>query len=263
MPRVRKDSTPIRDLDHWGEIAGPKSRDQWVPGRSALEAARYWLDAGDHFPEALSASFAAHPDFGTIADWSAEPEVRLPFDQFKGEPRNTDLLIRAFDEYGPFLIAVEAKADESFGALASDQLADAVDARMSNPRSMALARVEGLAKSILPVRSKGAPALRQIRYQLLTATAGAIAEASRNKVSRAVLLIQEFCSTLTKDTLQRRNHADLEAFVSRMSDGRVKNVVEGQVLGPFDTPISHAFSPRPELYVLKWRCDARGSLTKV
>ncbi len=169
-------------------------------------------------------------------------------------------LIRTSDEYGPFLIAVEAKADETFGAFASEQLADAVDARMANPRSMALARVEDLAKMILPVRSKGAPALRHIRYQLLTATAGAIAEASRSKVSRAVLLIQEFCSTRTKDTLQNRNHADLEAFVARVSDGSVKNVVEGEVLGPFEIPISQAFSSRPLLYVLKSRCDLRAGV---
>jgi hypothetical protein len=257
MPRLHKDSTPIRDLDHWAEIAGPKISNQWVPGRSAMEAARFWLEAGNEFPEEIGAAFAAHPDFGAIADWSAEPEVRLPFDKYHGEPRNTDLLIRASDEHGSFLIAVEAKADETFGALASDQLADAVDARMSNPKSMALARVEGLAKMILPVRSKGTPTLRGIRYQLLTATAGVIAEASRSKVSRAVLLIHEFCSIATKDSLQRRNHADLEAFVARVSNGRVKNVVGGEVLGPFDIPLSHAFSPRPVLYVLKSRCDLR------
>jgi hypothetical protein len=257
MSRLFKKAEPIRDLDHWQKVGGPKKDQQWVEGRSAYETARFWLDAADAFPASIGASLGAHPDFGTIHTWTAEPEVRLKFDERKGEPRNTDLLIVAEDDFGPFLIAVEAKADEPFGETVSDQLAAALESRFTNPRSQALERIEDLAKAVLRPRDKGLPSIKSIRYQLLTATAGALVEGSRQKTNRVVLLIQEFCSDRTDEDLQARNAADLAAFVSRVSGQRVMEVVPGEVLGPFKLPAAALFTGPPQLYVLKVTCDVR------
>lgn len=257
MTRITKDSIPLSDLAHWGEVAGPKGTNQWVPGRSAMEAARFWLNAGNEFPPDLARSLGRHPDFGIVHNWSAEPEVRLKFDGLKGEPRNTDLLVLAEDEVGSILMAVEAKADEPFGATIADQLAAVLDARLANPRSKALDRVESLAKTVLPHRAKGTPALARIRYQLLTAVVGAIAEAHRRRINRCIVLIQEFRTNLTNDDLHARNHGDLEAFLSRLSGGVVRHVIPGEIAGPFETPAAAMFTPAPRLYLAKTTYDLR------
>jgi hypothetical protein len=46
-----KDKKEIASLADWEAWAGPKSKDQWVPDRSAMEAARSWLhDGGKSLP---------------------------------------------------------------------------------------------------------------------------------------------------------------------------------------------------------------------
>jgi hypothetical protein len=69
---------------------------------------------------------------------------------------------------------VEAKADESFGQLVSEAMADAVDRGLESS-SGAVRRVQDLVASLLPPRGadkRSRPALRNLRYQLFTAVAG-------------------------------------------------------------------------------------------
>jgi len=54
------------------------------------------------------------PELGDlVAEW-ATPEHRVRFDEFRGEPRNSDLVAIAESDYGSVAISVEAKADETF-----------------------------------------------------------------------------------------------------------------------------------------------------
>ena len=75
-----------------------------------------------------------------------------------------------------------------------------------------------------------------IRYQLLTACAGALCEAERSGYSRALMLVHEFFTDKTNDIRHRRNGADLNTFVLHISDGRVSNVEFGLIYGPFRVP---------------------------
>src|SRR5882762_7207667 len=110
---IRKKGQTITTLEHWAAHAGPKSKGQWVDHRSAKEAARCWLAVtSPTLPREVEHLLDGHPAFGAVQSWHAEPEVRLPFDDFPGEPRNTDLLVHARDAHGDFLLAIEAKADE-------------------------------------------------------------------------------------------------------------------------------------------------------
>lgn len=222
-----------------------------------MEAARYWLACGDSFPTDLAAILRKHPDFGPIGTWSAEPEVKLAVDTRRGEPRNTDLLVAAEDDRGSILMAVEAKADESFGDLLPDAQASALEAKLKNPRSKALERVEELVRALFEAKGQGAPGLPRIRYQLLTATAGLLAEAGRRGIERAVLVIQEFCSELTDDRVQARNAADLDAFLQRLTSGRIAKLSAGDIVGPLHVRSASSVTPSPILYVLKLRCDLR------
>src|SRR4051812_25142375 len=98
---IRKANMPIETLEVWESKAGPKNRDHWQDHRSAKECARAWLEVtAPRLPLGLADLLASHPNFGTVIEWTAEPEAKIRFDNLAGEPRNTDLLVCAKDSFG-------------------------------------------------------------------------------------------------------------------------------------------------------------------
>ena len=174
---ITKDGIEIRDLDDWRDRAGPKRTDQWVAHRSAMEAARAWLEGGgQRLPREIESVLRSHPAFGPVIRWDAEPEVQLRFDAFAGEPRNSDLVVHATDAHGPYLIAVEAKADEPFGDTVADTLVAAERRYLQNSNSNGVTRVGQLRQALFGSTEggDGLPVVEALRYQLLTACAGAL-----------------------------------------------------------------------------------------
>lgn len=236
MP-ISKNGQPLATLRDWEQHAGPKSPNQWVEGRSAMEVARAWLESGgDKLPDEVLTALTRHVAFGEPRLWNAEPEAKLRFDSFAGEPRNSDIAVHAEDSHGTYLIAVEAKADEPFGETVADTLAAAMDRRLENAQSNGVARVEQLARALLGPRRAADPPLNDIRYQLLTACAGAVCEAAHRGYSRALMLVQEFITTKTSDEKHTCNAADLDTFLKRLSHGDVTEVPRGEIRGPFVVP---------------------------
>ena len=94
---IKKGSEPIGDLETWRHLAGPRKEVQWQDGRSAKECARAWLELNpDCVPAEISQALRTHLDLGRILPgWSAEPEARVTFDSFGGEPSNIDVLLTA------------------------------------------------------------------------------------------------------------------------------------------------------------------------
>lgn len=249
---ISKSGQRLVDLEDWGTRAGPKSPDQWVPDQSAMEAARAWLAVeSPSFPPEVAAVLATNPAFGAVRHWDGEPEVKLPFDDLPGEPRNSDLVIYAKDQYGTFLIAVEAKADEPFSDTVADTLAAALERLVENPRSNGILRVGQLARSLFGGRPPKAPQLGKLRYQLLTATAGALRAAQTRSANRVILLVHEFITKLTADNNHVRNADDLSRFVSRLSDGTVLTVEQGRLYGPFQVPGPPLLPPGGQLFIGK------------
>ena len=80
------------------------------------------------------------------------------------------------------------------------------------------------------------PPIKRIRYQLLTACAGAIVEAEQKRCSRALVLVHEFVTDKTKDSNHRRNAADLNLFLWRISHGIVREIADREIVGPFRIP---------------------------
>jgi hypothetical protein len=249
---ISKNGILITSLEDWGSRAGPKSPNQWVDDRSAKEIARAWLEGeGERLPPEVSSAIATHRAFDSIHSWHAEPEVKLPFDKFVGETRNSDLVVHATDSKGPFLIAVEAKADERFGETVANTLAAAVAGYQKNSRSNGVTRINQLVKAILGARSGNESAVRGIRYQLLTASAGTLCEAERFGYSRAILLVHEFVTIKTSDSKHRHNAKDLNAFVKCVSQGVISSVETGKVYGPFVVPSTPLLSSQVGLYIGK------------
>jgi hypothetical protein len=238
---IKKGELRIASLEDWLEHAAPNSKKPAKDQRSAREFAQAWLEGGGlEMPAEVNAALSAHPGFGPVLAWDAEPEAKLKFDSFEGETRNSDLAVIARDTFGPYVMAVEAKADESFGETVSTALAVALERRIKNPRSNGLARIDSLACMLLHPRVEKLAKAGDLRYPLLTACAGALAEAERRGSSRAVVLVHEFVVPATAEQdeathqkKRQRNAADLAAFVSRLAGRAVKSVPEGELQGPF------------------------------
>lgn len=258
---ISKDGSPILTLEDWLRLAKPKSKAHWKDHRSAKEAARSWLaaSASGAVPPEIAGALQRSTSFGVVEEWAAEPEVQLPFDDFPGEPRNSDLLVRARDANGNFLIAVEAKADESFGETVAEALAAAVDRKLSNPRSNGVARIEGLASALFGPRREGEPPIGKLRYQLLTATAGALRAAIQRQADRVILLVQEFKTIKTTDIKHGRNDRDLRLFLRRLAHAEISGSEEGHLWGPLRVPGEPLFRPAPDLYVGKVTSNLRDS----
>lgn len=247
MP-VFKDGRRLTSLEEWGTYAHPKSKEHWVDDRSAKELARAWLSSErDALPSEVVAVLAPHVDFGPVISWRAEAEARLRFDSFPGEPRNSDLVVYADDASGAYVLAVEGKADEPYSETFAQAFANAMERRIENPRSNGIARAESLALTLLPPRANGMVHVGDLRYQLLTACAGAVAEAQRLGCPRAVMLVHEFVTIKTKDENHARNANDLSAFIRRISCGKDAEAKPGTLYGPYFTP----GNPQIKLFVGK------------
>ncbi len=252
MP-ISKHGSRITTLEHWLQQAPPKAAHQWVDGRSAKEVARAWLEApGTTYPSEVQAALVAHPRFGPVISWDCEPEAKLPFDRLPGEPRNSDLAIAATDPFGPYVLAVEAKADEPYGETVADAFVAALERGIENPRSNGVAWIQGLASFLFRPRGTS-PKVGALRYQLLTACAGAVAEAMRRGTSRAVVLVHEFITPVTQDAKHERNAADLVRFLHRLGDESIEHLMDGKLYGPFLPPGASGV----DLFVGKVKRDLR------
>ena len=158
---VHKGDRPLTTIDQW-----PRRDIHWKDGYSAKENARAWIDAAPSLQPDIAQILAACRGIGPLRQWRAEPEARVAIDTYPGPP-NIDLLLVAEDDYGPVVIAIEAKADETFGQTL-DQRARAA-ARASKPSSKVVDRIGDLLDRFgLDIKQPHVP---QLRYQLLTATA--------------------------------------------------------------------------------------------
>jgi len=251
---VGKEGKEITTLERWKELGSPKGKDaHWVNGRSAKECARAWCEGpqGLGVPAELTALLDSHRDTQGAAIERVIAEHRVPFDEQAGEPRNTDVAAVATHPAGRIAISVEAKADESFGPLVRGVLAGAVKKIAADERTFAVERVKDLAESILPPRTEGASALGDLRYQLLTGVAGALAYAREARAERAVFIVHEFVSGKTTEKKRQANARDLDAFVARLTQGRVRSLEPGRLIGPLAVHGAPLFAGAVPLYIGK------------
>src|SRR6185312_7096833 len=145
----------------------------------------------------ISALLNSHAHTRAAEILSGTPEHQVRFDKLRGEPRNTDLVVLATNKRGRLAISIEAKADEPFDRTVQEIVADTIDDLAHGSKSKVNTRVESLAASLLPPRKGKAPRLGDLRYQLLTATAGALTYAIKEKADLAVMIIHEFVTNRT------------------------------------------------------------------
>src|ERR1700694_632835 len=250
---IVKNGQEIRTVDQWFEFAPPKGgRDQWVDGGSALQCARAWCATqGPVVPAELLTLLASHPDTKNAVIRSITPEQRVRFDTLRGSPRNSDVVALADDAAGVVAISIEAKVDEPFDLPVQEVLAHLVRTIASDERTNGVSRIQQLARSLLPAPAPNTSSLGPLRYQLLTALAGAIAFAIENQAARAILVVHEFVTDQTDHEKHRGNTRDLNAFVTRLTAGAIRSIEAGTLVGPIKIPGRPLFEHTPAVYVGK------------
>ncbi|MCB0857331.1 MAG: hypothetical protein KDB57_04320 [Solirubrobacterales bacterium] len=211
---------PITNLEDWRKFGPPAHEVHWKAGRSAMELARFWVgtDSANTESEGIIKELLGS-EFPDLQLTRGFPEAKSQFDRFGGNVRNHDLLIEGINEGERVVIAVEGKADESFGASLEDQLVAANSAVAKNPRSNARNRLEYLTGLFLDRSAEqeaNDPETSGIGYQLLTALAGTLAEASDDQV--AVFLVHEFETWATDRRNQEENERVYRSFVELMTE---------------------------------------------
>jgi hypothetical protein len=199
----------------------------------------------------LLALLCSRSETQNVTIMSAMPEHRVQFDYLPGEPRNADVVAVGEEPNGRLAINIEAKADEPFDQYVRDILLSAARRIAADEQANAVIRIQNLAKSILPPRVNEASSLGELRYQLLTGVAGAIAFAAEVGANRAAFLVHEFITDRTDDEKHRPNAQDLDNFVLRLSRGLIASVPSGVLLGPFRIPGLPLFRSAPPLFLEK------------
>lgn len=244
-------SNEIRSVDDWFAHAPPKKgAKQWADGRSAKELAKAWFAAPEKpsVPSELQALLDSREETRGIVFEHGEPERVTHFDKCGGEGRNADLVLWGHGACGKVLVSVEAKADESFGQIAGQYVRDASS---RNPRSRVPERFALLCEGVLGVGPENEEACA-LRYQLLTATAGAIVDAQHFGAKTVVLVIHEFVGATDAEKL-RANATDLNEFVRMLSGGSSELACPGRMAGPFEAPGNTHFAGTKRLFVGKCR----------
>jgi hypothetical protein len=189
---------------------------------------------------------ASNATLGAVLLEEAEPEVRVAIDDLPGEPRNADLVALGRAGDTRVAVSVEAKAAEPFGDYVKDVLRRADALIAEGDRTNVPQRVQALSQAILGVDATSA---LDIRYQLLTATAGALAYGRQS--GAAVFVVHEFISAHGQAEALRENAADLSRFVARLSKGFLKSLKPGILEGPFRVPGNQYVPGNVPLYVGK------------
>jgi hypothetical protein len=177
--KITKNGREIRSVDDWFNIAPPKKgRKQWVCGRSAKELAKAWFPAAGVIsaPQEFFDLINSSETLGSVRLCEGEPEVKVKFDDFGGETRNCDLVMRAVSGIGRVEISVETKADEPFSKLVGESF----DQGARSPNSNVPKRICRLASAVLGRKVED---IRDLRYQLLYGTAAALSVAKQRGAS--------------------------------------------------------------------------------
>jgi hypothetical protein len=197
-------------------------------------------------PTALASLLASNSALGEVVLEEVIPEFRVAIDNLPGEPRNADLVAMGRAGSTQVAVSVEAKAEEPFGEYVGEVLNQAATRIARGERTNVPQRAQALSRALLGVDATDAS---DTGYQLLTATAGALAYGRHS--GAAVLVIHEFVSSRVRAERLDENAADLSRFVARLSKGVVQNLEVARLEGPFRVPGNEHVPGDVALYVGK------------
>jgi hypothetical protein len=198
----RNAATPLADQAEW---VGRIDRKNRQPGTSAPTLAASWSGPLD-----LLGALATVPDLAGLTVDEVTVEAKARFDSHGGNVANHDVVLRATTQTSePVVVCVEAKAGESLGDTIIQQRKRALRDKRVNEQSRALERLDELLErwSRYPADDARTDALR---YQLLTAWAGTLADAVG--MAHAVFALHEFRTDERPEDWSAHNRNELDRF---------------------------------------------------
>ena len=189
----------LKTVALWKDNAPPMGGDkQWQDGRSAKELAKYMTSDYPNMPSELEEILSNIIDKNSILELNAEYVTNFSSHGFgRGEGRNHDVALYN-DE---IFIGIEAKADEPLGNLISEELESAGDNKML--------RINKLAELLF---DDGIENHKNLRYQLLTASAGVLLEAGDSKKALLAIIVFKKAGHYSNIKVQK-NERDIYRFL--------------------------------------------------
>lgn len=237
----------IGSLNEWFIKCPPEGKEKhWKDGRSAKETAKHWTYTIPQEFKKILKPF-------NLNFLMCSPEFVTFFDKNGGNGRNHDLLIIAENNTKEkVLITIESKADESFADTISDTIIKAEKRLKEKPSSNGVKRIVELRHAIFGNKNDDE---RSLRYQLLTAVAGTIAEAKKQNSKKAIFLIQTFVSDEIDEKKHQKNQNDLNRFVEYLTHGKHPQIEEGELVGPIRVPGNDFIPNNIELWIGKYQIE--------
>lgn len=235
----------IASIEEWFVKCPPAGKiKHWVDGRSAKETARHWVNT-------IPAEFTQLIKCRKLTLELCSPEYNSSFDGYKGNVRNHDLLILAKDgQQNNAVISVESKVDETFDKYVNEYLNAVDEKKKKGEPTNAGKRLEDVLAALFQKSIQVSNG--KLRYQLLSAVAGTLADAQRQKAKQAIFVVQTFISQNMSSVIHRQNQRDLDYFVELISDGKNKIIHDGDLLGPFRVPGNKYIPGNVDLFIGKY-----------
>jgi hypothetical protein len=211
----------IKAMDDWEKAFTKKdSMTHWKEGRSAHSLAKYFIEPTVENSNGIQKlksllSFIGYDDVDFI---SAEIEHESRFDDFRNG-RMQDLFVKTRSNGKYIPICIEAKVDEAFGDTMKTRHKAAETAVEKNPNSQQLKRIENLLERYYALGEskdkKQIPSeLLNLRYQLIHALAGSLAEAKDGDVVLIPILV--FHTDSYNEKTGEKNKKDYHAFMESL-----------------------------------------------
>ena len=228
--RFHKSGSEIQSVDDWFHLAPPKKGiSHWKDGRSAKELAKTWFpsEGQPKIPNELVNLLKSHDDTKDAVIDEGIPEHIVALDNFRGEQRNCDLALYGRVRNKTISINIEAKADEPFDMTIQEKCD-----RVTNPRSKIPQRIDILCRSLFGKKQQELPEMANLRYQLLTGSAGTLIDAESIKAHIAVFVIHVFLSNELDMEKVDQNDKDFNKFIRLLSENPKLKLENGKLLGP-------------------------------
>ena len=192
----------ITDVDSWFAEKPPMGKEkQWKDGRSAKELARYMTKTYPSVPDEIEDILLNFTSANSEFEWDAE--YITSFEKYglgRGEGRNHDAMMTNSDIF----IGIEGKADESLGKLLADEMNNSSDNKMM--------RINGMVDMIFGDSPENH---KDLRYQLITASAATLLEAKERGLTKALLLVVVFMKDGSYSEAKiARNESDISKFLA-------------------------------------------------
>jgi hypothetical protein len=203
----------ITSIADWAKLyESPRSSRQWKEHRSAFSVADFIMNRNG--AEALKSRIADALE-ESVEFERVVPEFEVRFDDF-GRGRVHDIAIFGSTVSGKRLfVGVEAKVDEPFGATVRDTYLTAKARQIAGEATNTPERIENLLKRHF---TRPDISMFDVRYQLLYATAGTLAE----RADIWVLYVVVFKTPLYNETTSAENYRDYVDFMSKVGATAVK-----------------------------------------